>query len=143
VQIFIVLNLSFRIIKNKHFRQLLQMLRPNLTFVHRTKLLFMIFLKYDNICIKIKQDLKKLQRIFIALLSSSLYFDDLYLFFIIFALSLIFSYLTLILLLFISIKFFNSLLIELRELNILRFATFLSLKNVFTNLLNSLITFKF
>jgi hypothetical protein len=43
------------------------MLRPNLTFVHRTKLLFIVFLEYDNIRIKIKQDLKKLRRIFIAL----------------------------------------------------------------------------
>jgi hypothetical protein len=37
---------------------------------------------------------------------------------------------------------FNLLLIELRELNILQFATFLSLENVFTNLLNLLITFR-
>jgi len=35
--------------------------------MHRTKLLFIIFLKYDNIRIKIKQDLKKLQHVFIAL----------------------------------------------------------------------------
>jgi len=35
--------------------------------VHRTKLLFMIFLEYDDIRIKIKQDLKELRRIFIAL----------------------------------------------------------------------------
>jgi len=43
------------------------MLRSNLIFVHRTKLLFIIFSQYDNICIKIKQDLKKLRRTFIAL----------------------------------------------------------------------------
>jgi len=43
------------------------MLRLNFTFVHRTKLLFIIFSKYNDICIKIKQDLKKLRRIFIAL----------------------------------------------------------------------------
>ncbi len=71
-----------------------------------------------------------------------LYFDNLYLFSIIFALSLAFLYLTLTLLLFIIIKFFNSLLIKLRELDILQFATFLSLENVFTNLLNLLITFE-
>jgi len=53
-----------------------------------------------------------------------------------------FLYLTLILLLFTLIKFFNLILIELKELSILRFATFLSLENVFTNLLNSLITFE-
>jgi len=35
--------------------------------MHRTKLLFIIFLKYNNIHIKIKQDLKKLRHIFIAL----------------------------------------------------------------------------
>ena len=56
----------------------------------------------------------------------------------IFALSSTFSYLTSILLLFTSIKFFNSLLIELRELNILQFAIFLLLKNVLTNLSNFL-----
>jgi len=43
------------------------MLRSNFILVHRTKLLFMIFLKYNNIRIKIKQDLKELRRIFIAL----------------------------------------------------------------------------
>ncbi len=43
------------------------MLRLNLTFVHHTKLLFIIFLKYDNIRIKIKQNLKKLRHISIAL----------------------------------------------------------------------------
>jgi len=66
----------------------------------------------------------------------------LYLFFIIFALSLTFSYLTSILLLFTLIKFFNLLLIELKELSILQFATFLLLENLFTNFLNLLITFK-
>ena len=43
------------------------MLRPNFTLVHRTKLSFMIFLKYNNIHIKIKQDLKELRCVFIAL----------------------------------------------------------------------------
>jgi len=43
------------------------MLRSNLTLVLRTKLLFIIFLKHNNIRTKIKQDLKKLRRIFIAL----------------------------------------------------------------------------
>jgi len=66
-KIFVALNLSFRIIKNKYFRQLLQMLRSNFTLVHHIKLLFIIFSKYNNIYIKIKQDLKELQRIFIAL----------------------------------------------------------------------------
>jgi hypothetical protein len=66
-KIFIVLNLSFRTIKNKYFRQLLQMLRLDFTLIYRTKLLFIIFLEYNNICIKIKQDLKKLRRISIAL----------------------------------------------------------------------------
>jgi len=41
--------------------------RLDFTFIHRTKLLFLIFLKYNNIRIKIKQNLKKLRRIFIAL----------------------------------------------------------------------------
>ncbi len=43
------------------------MLRLNFTLVHYTKLLFIIFLEYDNIRIKIKQDLKELRLIFIAL----------------------------------------------------------------------------
>jgi hypothetical protein len=43
------------------------MLRLNLTFVHRIKLLFTSFLKYNNIRIKIKQNLKMLRRISIAL----------------------------------------------------------------------------
>jgi hypothetical protein len=43
------------------------MLRLDFTFMHRIKLLFIIFLKYNNIRIKIKQDLKKLQCVFIAL----------------------------------------------------------------------------
>jgi hypothetical protein len=43
------------------------MLRLDFTLVHRTKLLFIIFLKYNNIRIKIKQNLKELQYIFIAL----------------------------------------------------------------------------
>jgi len=43
------------------------MLRLDFTFVHRIKLLFMIFLKYNNIRTKIKQDLKELRRVFIAL----------------------------------------------------------------------------
>jgi len=66
-KIFVALNLSFRTIKNEHFRQLLQMLRLDLILVHRTKLSFMIFLEYDDIRIKIKQDLKELRRVFIAL----------------------------------------------------------------------------
>jgi len=35
--------------------------------MHCIKLLFIIFLKYNNIYIKIKQDLKELQCVFIAL----------------------------------------------------------------------------
>jgi len=43
------------------------MLCLDFTLMHRTKLLFISFLKYNNICIKIMQDLKKLQHIFITL----------------------------------------------------------------------------
>ncbi len=43
------------------------MLRSEITFVHRIKLLSIIFLNYDEIREKIKQDLKKLQRVFITL----------------------------------------------------------------------------
>ena len=64
---FVALNLSFRIINNAHFRQLLQMLRFNFIFIHRIKLLFMIFSNYEEICAKIKQDFKEIRRIFIAL----------------------------------------------------------------------------
>ncbi len=43
------------------------MLRLKIIFVHRIKLLNMIFSNYDKIREKIKQDLKKLRRVFIAL----------------------------------------------------------------------------
>ncbi len=43
------------------------MLRLEITFVHRIKLLSMIFSNYDEIRKKIKQDLKELRRVFIAL----------------------------------------------------------------------------
>jgi len=43
------------------------MLCLDFTLVHCIKLLFINFLKYNNIRIKIKQDLKELQRIFITL----------------------------------------------------------------------------
>ncbi len=43
------------------------MLRSEITFVHCTKLLSMIFSKYDEIHAKIKQDLKESRQIFIAL----------------------------------------------------------------------------
>ncbi len=43
------------------------MLRSEITFVHRIKLLNMIFLNYDEIRKKIKQDLKKLRSVFITL----------------------------------------------------------------------------
>ncbi len=43
------------------------MLRLKIIFVHRIKLLNMIFLNYNKIRKKIKQDLKKLRRVFIAL----------------------------------------------------------------------------
>ncbi len=61
-KIFIALNLSFWIIKNEPFQQLLQMLRSEIIFVHCTKLLSIIFLKYDEIHAKIKQDLKSHDR---------------------------------------------------------------------------------
>ncbi len=66
-KIFVALNLSFQIIENEHFRQLLQMLRSEITFVHYIKLSSMIFLKYDEIHAKIKQDLKESRQISIAL----------------------------------------------------------------------------
>jgi len=59
--------LSFQIIENEHFQQLLQMLRSDITLVYCIKLLSMIFLKYDEIHAKIKQDLKELRQIFIML----------------------------------------------------------------------------
>ncbi len=43
------------------------MLRLKITFVHRIKLLSMIFSNYDEIRKKIKQDLKKSRRVSIAL----------------------------------------------------------------------------
>ncbi len=43
------------------------MLRLEITFVHRIKLLSIIFSNYDKIRKKIKQDLKKSRRVFIAL----------------------------------------------------------------------------
>ncbi len=43
------------------------MFRLKITFVHRIKLLSIIFLNYDKIYKKIKQDLKELRRVFIAL----------------------------------------------------------------------------
>ncbi len=43
------------------------MLRSEITLVHRTKLLNMIFSKYDEIQAKIKQDLKESRQISIAL----------------------------------------------------------------------------
>ncbi len=43
------------------------MLRSKITFVHHIKLSSIIFLKYDEIHAKIKQDLKELRQIFIAL----------------------------------------------------------------------------
>ncbi len=43
------------------------MLRLKITLVHRIKLLSMIFLNYDEIRKKIKQDLKELRRVFITL----------------------------------------------------------------------------
>ncbi len=43
------------------------MLRLKITLVHRIKLLSIIFLNYNEIYKKIKQDLKKLQRVFITL----------------------------------------------------------------------------
>ncbi len=43
------------------------MLRSEITLVHRIKLLSMIFSNYDKIREKIKQDLKKSRRVFIAL----------------------------------------------------------------------------
>ncbi len=43
------------------------MLRLEITFVHRIKLLSMIFLNYNEICKKIKQDLKKSRRVSITL----------------------------------------------------------------------------
>ena len=66
-QIFVALNLFFWINKNKHFQQLLQMLRSEITLVHCTKLSNMIFSKYDEIQAKIKQDLKESRQISIML----------------------------------------------------------------------------
>jgi len=43
------------------------MLRSEITLVHRTKLSNMIFLKYDEIHAKIKQDLKESRRVSITL----------------------------------------------------------------------------
>ncbi len=43
------------------------MLRLEITFVHRIKLLSIIYSNYDEIRKKIKQDLKKLRCIFITL----------------------------------------------------------------------------
>ncbi len=43
------------------------MLRSEIIFVHRIKLLNMIFSNYNEIREKIKQDLKKLRRVFITL----------------------------------------------------------------------------
>ncbi len=43
------------------------MFRLKITFVHRIKLLSMIFLNYNEIREKINQDLKKLRRVFITL----------------------------------------------------------------------------
>ncbi len=43
------------------------MLRLEITFVHRIKLLSMIFSNYNKIREKIKQDLKKLRRVSITL----------------------------------------------------------------------------
>ncbi len=43
------------------------MLRLKIIFVHCIKLLSMIFSNYDEIRKKIKQDLKKLRRVFITL----------------------------------------------------------------------------
>ncbi len=43
------------------------MLCSEIILVHRIKLLSIIFLNYDKIREKIKQDLKKLRRVFIAL----------------------------------------------------------------------------
>ncbi len=43
------------------------MLRSEIILVHRIKLLSMIFLNYDEIRKKIKQDLKKLRRVSITL----------------------------------------------------------------------------
>ncbi len=43
------------------------MLRLEIILVHRIKLLNIIFLNYNKIREKIKQDLKKLRRVFIAL----------------------------------------------------------------------------
>ncbi len=43
------------------------MLHSEITFVHCTKLSNMIFLKYDEIQAKIKQDLKESRQIFITL----------------------------------------------------------------------------
>jgi hypothetical protein len=64
---FVALNLLFRTINNAHFRQLLQMLRFNFILVYCIKLLSIIFSNYKEICAKIKQDLKEIQRVFIAL----------------------------------------------------------------------------
>ncbi len=43
------------------------MLRSEIILVHRIKLLSMIFLNYNEIRKKIKQDLKDLRRVFITL----------------------------------------------------------------------------
>ena len=54
-------------IDNEQFRQCLQMLRSKLTLMHRIKLTDMIFSEYDDVCAKIKNDLKDVRQIFIAL----------------------------------------------------------------------------
>ncbi len=58
-KIFVNLNLLFRIIDNSNFRKLLEILRPNLVFLDCIKLLKLIFTDFDQICNKIKSDLKK------------------------------------------------------------------------------------
>ncbi len=66
-KIFIALNLSFWIIKNEHFQQLLQMLRSEIIFVHCTKLLSINFLEiWWNSC-KDKARFKESRQIFITL----------------------------------------------------------------------------
>ena len=66
-KIFLDLNLFFRTIDNNNFRELLLMLKSEMTLVHRIKLVDMLTKNYVAVRNQIKQDLKKSRRVHLAL----------------------------------------------------------------------------
>ena len=76
---FLDLNLSFCIIDNNNSRELLLMLKSRVTFVYRINLVKILTKNYVIIRNQLKQDLKELQRIYLALNAWSSFYKVTYL----------------------------------------------------------------